>query len=366
MANLEFLDGFEKRMQIVAAIDSIVNRSNRNMDLEKLFAPAQLDNIIFSVLVFIMERTLSEDEECTIDSISGFLREIIPAYDLELSPEIIRRLAEYIIKDILQNGGEARYYPVMKYGEGFYPIRIRLIDDKLRDTDRGYVVTYQLTNQGYDLLFRTKEVEQEINFTIEELKLRELIKRKNYKKAITQSANLRQMVRQKRNDISQFIQRIRENIYDVDIQEFESLVRGTYALLEEEYGIMNEIREMILLSEQRLREEENARGSLDEEMKKARREIGIIRRNITSTIDEQRQVILERHSLSRIYKEMIEDSFSLSLTRFYNFEQEVLLPLERCSEETISSLCKPYSRTRLQNFQGSSNYLLQTRCDTCY
>ena len=340
MANLEFLDGFEKRMQIVAAIDSIVNRSNRNMDLEKLFAPAQLDNIIFSVLVFIMERTLSEDEECTIDSISGFLREIIPAYDLELSPEIIRRLAEYIIKDILQNGGEARYYPVMKYGEGFYPIRIRLIDDKLRDTDRGYVVTYQLTNQGYDLLFRTKEVEQEINFTIEELKLRELIKRKNYKKAITQSANLRQMVRQKRNDISQFIQRIRENIYDVDIQEFERLVRGTYALLEEEYGIMNEIREMILLSEQRLREEENARGSLDEEMKKARREIGIIRRNITSTIDEQRQVILERHSLSRIYKEMIEDSFSLSLTRFYNFEQEVLLPLERCSEETISSLWK--------------------------
>ena len=200
------------------------------------------------------------------------------------------------------------------------------------------MVSYQLTNQGYDLLFRTKEVEQEISFTIEELKLRELIKCKNYKKAITQSANLRQMIRQKRNDISQFIQKIRENIYDVDIREFEKLVGSTYALLEEEYGTMNEIRDMIVLSEQRLQEEESTRGSLDEDMKKTRREISIIRRNIISTIDEQKRVILERHSLSKIYKEMIADSFSLSLARVYDFEQEILMPLERCDENIITSL----------------------------
>ncbi len=340
MKDWDFLEGFEKRMQILAAIDSIVNRLNRNMALENLFEHAQLDNIIFSVLVFIMERTLSEDEECTIDSISAFLASIIPYYTPDFPADSTRQLAEYIIKDILQNGGEARYYPVMKYGEGLIPTRIRLIDDKLKDSDKGYLVSYQLTNQGYDLLFRTKEVEQEISFTIEELKLRELIKRKNYKKAISQSANLRQMIRQKRNDISQFIQRIRENIYDVDIQEFEKLVGSTYALLEEEYGTMNEIHDMIVLSEQRLQEEENTRGSLDEDMKKARKEISIIRRNITNTIDEQKQVILERHSLSRIYKDMIEDSFSLSLARVYDFEQEILVPLENCAEEKISHLWK--------------------------
>jgi hypothetical protein len=340
MRELEFLEGFEKRMQILAAIDSIVNRFNRNMDIEKLFEHAQLDNIILSVLVFIMERTLSEDEECTLDSISTFLGSIIPEYGLDFPAENTRALAEYIIKDILQNGGEARYYPVMKYGEGWTRTRIRLIDDKLKDSEQGYVVSYQLTNQGYDLLFRTKEVEEEISFTIEELKLRELIKRKNYKKAISQSANLRQMIRQKRNDISQFIQKIRENIYDVDIREFEKLVGSTYALLEEEYGTMNEIRDMIVLSEQRLQEEESTRGSLDEEMKKARREISIIRRNIISTIDEQKQVILERHSLSKIYKEMIVDSFSLSLARVYDFEQEILIPMERCDEKIIASLWK--------------------------
>ena len=338
MTKLDFLEGFEQRMKLVAAIDSIINRGNRKMEFEKLFESGQLDNIILSVLVFIMERTLTEDEDCTMDSIANFVAQIIPAYSLNLTPEVIRKLTEYIIKDILQNGGEARYYPVMKYGQGMDQLRIRLIDDKLIDDQRGYVLNYQLTDQGYDLLFRTKEVEQEISFTIEELKLRELIKRKNYKKAIGQSANLVQMIRQKKNDIRQFVQKVRENIYDVNIEEFERLVSSTYTLLEEEYGMMNEIREMIVLSEERLKEEENTRGALDEQMTKARSEIAVIRRNINLTIGEQKELILERLSLSRIYKETIADSFALSRARYYDFEQVILKPLEKCAEHNISSL----------------------------
>ncbi|WP_308896708.1 hypothetical protein [Candidatus Desulfosporosinus nitrosoreducens] len=355
-SQLELLEGFEQRMKLVAAIDSIINRGNRNMELERLFEPGQLDNIILSVLVFIMEKTLTEDEDCTLDSIAKFLAQIIPDYfspeqgDKPFvseartaglspgSPEIMRRLAEYIVKDILQNGGEARYYPVMRYGQGMERIRIRLIDDKLIDDQRGYSINYQLTDQGYDLLFRTKEVEQEISFTIEELKLRELIKRKNYKKAIGQSANLVQMIRQKKNDIRQFVQKVRENIYEVNIEEFERLVSGTYTLLEEEYSMMSEIREMIVLSEERLREEADTRGALDEQMAKARSEIAVIRRNIHLTISEQKELILERLSLARIYKETIADSFALSRARYYDFEQTILKPLETCTETKLSSL----------------------------
>jgi len=340
MREMEFLEDFEKRMQIVAAIDAIVNRGNRNMEIERMFEPGMLDNIIFSVLVFIMERTLTEDEECTIESIAAFVSSIVPDYGLNFPGETARRITEYIVKDILQNGGEARYYPVMRYGKGLDRVRVRLIDDKLKEGDRGYVTTYQLTDQGYDLLFRTKEVEQEISFTIEELKLRELIRRKNYKKAIGQSGNLVQMIRQKKNDIRHFIQRIKENIYDVDIGEFERLVGTTYSLLEEEYSIMNEIRDMIALSEERLKEEEALRGTLDEDMKKARSEIQLIRRNINIAISEQKELILDRFSLSSIYKETIADSFSLSLARNYDFEQEILVRLERCDERVIPSLWK--------------------------
>lgn len=46
-----------------------------------------------------------------------------------------------------------RKLSVMKYGKGMVQTRIKLIEDKLKEGDRGYVLTYQLTDQGYDLLF---------------------------------------------------------------------------------------------------------------------------------------------------------------------------------------------------------------------
>ncbi|HHX50766.1 MAG TPA: hypothetical protein GX711_04945 [Clostridia bacterium] len=334
----EFLEGLEKRMQIVAVVDAIVNRRQRNMELESIFQPGQMENIIISVLVFIMERTLAEDEECTLDSITFFLQDILPDYGLTLPWETVKELAGYIIKDVLQYGGEVRYYPVMKYGEGMKELRIKLIDDRLKETHKGYESNYLLTDQGYDFLFRTKEVEREISFTIEELKLRELIKRKNYRKAQQQSASLVQMLRQKKREMQQFILKVRENIYEVDVEEYENLLNSTYELLEEEYGLLNQIRDMVVLSEERLQEEEARRISLDADMEKARRDISSIRRNLNTALKEQREMVVERYNLSQIYLETITEAFSYGLVKRYDLEKEILHRLEQCPESLVPEL----------------------------
>ncbi|NLL18821.1 MAG: hypothetical protein GX262_07320 [Clostridia bacterium] len=357
LKNSDFLDGFEKRMQIVAVTDAVINRRRRNMELESLFAPGQMENLIFSVLVFIMEKTLAEDEECTIASIGSFLRDILPDYGQDLPPETVKLLADYIVKDVLQHGGEARYYPVMKYGEGMKELRVKLIDDRLIETDKGYEVRYLLTDQGYDFLFRTKEVEQEISFTIEELKLRELIKRKNYRKARSQSANLVQMLRQKKREMEQFIYKVRENIYNVDIADFENLLNSTYELLEEEYGLLNQIKDMVALSEERLLEEEARRSILDEEMKRARTEILAIRQNINTALKEQREMVVKRYNLSRIYLETIQETFARGLVKRYDLEQEILRPLEQISEKQVPELWRLLNLLFLPNPNKHLNLL---------
>lgn len=333
----DFLEAFEKRMQIVAVVDSIVNRRNRNMELEKVFQQGQLENLVFSVLVYIMDRTLSEDEECTAESITDFVGIILPSYyEIKVTADMYRRIAEYIVKNILQNDGVPLYYPVMSYVQGkSVQLRIKLIDDKVSEVDGKYQISYVLTDQGYDFLFRTKEVEQEINFTIEELKLRELIKRKNYKKALQQSNNLIQMVRQKKKDLRQFMDQIRENIYSVDVGKYEELVNSTYELLQEEYDILNDIKNMITLSENRLREELTRTGMLDRDMEKAEREISMISGNITRTLKEQRDLIIDRHSLSNIYMDTIRDAFQYTMEKRYDFEEEILKKMESCSEPVI-------------------------------
>ena len=154
---MELLEQFEKRMEFVAVIDSIVNRKNKSNEIEALFEEGEIDNLLLSVLVYIMEITLAEDQDCTIESITGFVKEILPSYKKRFTIAQIEMLTRYLVKDILQNKSQLRLFPVMHYDEPAVQLQpIRLIRDK--ETEEGKIV-YELTPQGYDFMFRTKEVE---------------------------------------------------------------------------------------------------------------------------------------------------------------------------------------------------------------
>ena len=177
---LEYLQGFQERMGFVAAVDSIIGRRNRSTEIEEWFEEEEMDNLFFSLLVYIMEQTLNENDQCTMENMAAFLEEILPYYGKEFSHAEIYRLTEYMVRDILQNKGEEKTYRVMDYDQGMKEIRIRLIRDKITDGGR---IVYQLTDQGYNLLFRTREVDKELDFRLEQLKLKELLKRRNYRHA---------------------------------------------------------------------------------------------------------------------------------------------------------------------------------------
>jgi phage host-nuclease inhibitor protein Gam len=321
----EFLTGFYERMEFIAVVDSIVNRKNKNNEIEDLFCDHELDNMIMSVLLFIMEKTLLEDDDCTIDSISDFLMNTSEIYKNGLSQNQIEMLSRYIVKDILQNKGETRTYNAMDFGGGIKPLRIRLINDKLNNNNK---VIFSLSDQGYNFLFRTKEVDKELGFTMEELKLRELIKRKNYKKAVEQSRELVRMLLSKRNDLNRFEHSLKSSIFSVDVAEYESLINDTHGILEQEYQIMSDIRQMIDLSKKHLREEELSRGFLDNDMKTAKAEISAISKNINNTINFQRILIVKLVSLKTVYLEILKEAFSQQQVKRFDFEKEILGRLE--------------------------------------
>lgn len=333
---LSFLDGFEKRMELVGIVESIINRKNRNMELERLFSNNNdFINLVFSVLLYIMEKTLSEDSDCDSEHIRKFIETILPQfYGLHLEKTQISRLTNYIIKNVLQNEGVAYHFQAMDYANNSRKnIAVRLIADHVHEVNGGYKITYSLTDQGYDFLFRTKEVDQEIKITIEELKLKELIKRKNFKKAHDQSLNLIQMVRQKKKEIQNFMMKIKENIYDVEIDEFEKLINSTYDLLNEEYDLLSEIMDMSSRSEEKIRQEYESTLKLDESLKKAQAEIKQIKHNIKATLSEQKDLILSRQTLSKVYIDTIGDSFIYSMENRYDLEDLILKQMEQHVQE---------------------------------
>jgi len=127
----DYLEKFSKRMEFVAAADSIVARRNKTQDIERQFQPEELDNIIMSVLVFIMETTLTEEQDCTIDAITDFLSEILPTYGKHMGAADLGELSRYLVKDILQNKGEPLNYPIADYPGRITDFPVRLVADKL-------------------------------------------------------------------------------------------------------------------------------------------------------------------------------------------------------------------------------------------
>ena len=334
---LEYLKGFEERMGFIAAVDSIVGRRNRSAEIEEWFEGEELNNLFFSLLVYIMEQTLNENDQCTMENMAEFLGEVLPYYGKKFSYEQTYRLTEYMVRDILQNKGEGKTYQVMDYEHGAKEIYIRLIRDKI--TPEGKIV-YQLTDQGYDLLFRTREVDKELDFKLEQLKLKELLKRKNYKHAFRQSQELMSMLRQKEHELELFIERIRQNIHTIDRGEHKKLLEETYHLLDEEYQGMLELKKQVEKDKERIYQEQAEHTMEDEAVSEALQNLEMIRKNLSAVTTQQRNLIGKRFEMNDIYEETIRDSFYTAIVRRYDFQKEIMEPLEKLHGEQIESLWK--------------------------
>jgi hypothetical protein len=107
------LEGFDRRMQFLAMAVAIVRRTGRDMELERLFDDQEMDSLIMAVLVFVMEETLEENRDCTLEKISGFLERLLADVKPNFPNGRLRDLTEYIVKTVLKNDGEPRHYTLL-------------------------------------------------------------------------------------------------------------------------------------------------------------------------------------------------------------------------------------------------------------
>lgn len=361
---IEILEGFSQRMEFIAIVDSITNRRNTTEKIESLFSENKMENLILSALVYIMETTLTEEEECTIENITIFIKSIISQYTNKTVD--VKELTRYIIKDILQNKGQNRYYEIVNYtNNSTNKLPIRLIADKLNDEEK---VVYELTKQGYNFLFRTKEVDDELGFKIEEVKLKMLIHKKNYKKAVSTSRELIRMLKNKKIELNQFEDSLRNNINNITGEMYDNLVNKMYKLLEEEYEEMEQIGTLINESLDRIKQEEKMVENLDEKTKNAKREIYNISKNIRTALNMQIELLTQCKKTKKLYMETLKETMEYSMVKTYNFKEEILEKLEKSKFENIidiyAKLLRPIFMPKLEkSLNINTIYDKQTKID---
>lgn len=341
----ELLQDFEKRMRFVNLIKYWLQRSKPTEIRELLHNNDDIaDNLILMVMVFIMDSTLRYGERCTKQDITAFLRELSDVYGYE--PEVAKTLTDYIVTDVLQSSGKIRIFDTYHSGDELFREQSSLI---LIEQQSG---SYVLTNEAYEFLFRTKEIDSELDFSVNRFKLQEFIKRGNYNKALRESRELVSRVRNLKTRMDDFMLRCRTNISEVSIDEYEEIVTQVKDSFEDENKQLNDIR---VLVSKKLQTIADAEINKDENIGQTEQEIRKILENIDTVISEQSRVFNQKFTISELYSGLLDDSFSYLQVGRFDLEQELLLPLQKIqlqNSKNVGKLFTPLYRPSFPHLFG--------------
>lgn len=335
----ELLSGFESRMRFIHITRAIFDYPYKDSIRAMIPDRAVLDNLIVAVLVFIKERTLGTQQKCTLSDVQAFLENLLQILPENCNPDC-KFLARYLIVDVLQNGGLPMEYLTYINSEEHFAMRtVRLLEE-----EKG---SYHLSDDAFDFLFRSKEIESELDYSVTRFRLKEYMKRDNYTQAVEQSRDLISRIRNMKTSMEDFLLRCRENLSAITTDAYESVIQRIRMLLNDEEKELTDIQQN---AQERMTQLETAveSGMNAEETAKSRQALREIIHNITTTINEQRSLINKRFQLSEQYEQILKDHYAMQHFERLNFADDILAPLQRMGDQLgdaakflLFPLCKP-------------------------
>ncbi len=323
----EFLKNFPKRMKNVGLYAVLIQNSIQKTSW-KQFGFSKFDeqmNLIFAVMLYIMEQSLKE-ENCTMDDIGAYIDTINSRYlHKEISYEDSRKLGDFIVNVILSNEGRAMYFDGYDFDQNTYHImhisyvanRIVYLDQEVRRT------SYYLTDDGYNLILSTLEIENNMKLTIHEMIFQMHLEKQSYDKAVDEIKNVFNLMRIQLQKIQEAMGKIRRNALNYSVRDYEEILLENLDTISDTKEKFQKYRELVRSRVKKLEEENINVHRLGEKEEENLENLRIIESYLNRTIDEHQKILSSHFDLKALYTRELELLSQVSLIRRFSFRNEL-------------------------------------------
>ncbi len=322
----EFLNQFPKRMKHVGAyIILFANSSQKAIWKQYGFVKSDEQvNIIFAVMLYIMEQSLREIN-CTINDIGAYLDSLNMCYfGKNIGYEECKNLGDFVVNVVLSNEGRPMYFDGYDFERRTYQSmnvsyvanRIVYVDSDVRRT------SYYLTEDGYNLLLSTLEIESNMKLTIHEMIFRLHLEKQSYDKAVDDIKNVFNLLRIQLQKIEEAMSRIRRNALSYSVADYEAILETNLDTISDTKQKFQGYRELVKSRAKELEEMNLNVRRLDEKEEEKLNNLGLIESYLNRTIDEHQRILNSHFDLKYLYTRELEQLSQMSFIRRFSLRND--------------------------------------------
>ena len=322
----DFLKHFPKRMKNVGLYAILVQNSSQKA-IWRQYGFLKIDeqlNMIFAVMLYIMEQSLRE-ENCTMDDIGAYIDTInVQHFEKNMTYEDCRKLGDFIVNVVLSNEGKVMHFDGFDFESNAYHImhisyvanRIVYLDQELRRT------SYYLTDDGYNLLLGTLEIENNMKLTIHEMIFQMHLEKQSYDKAVDEIKNVFNLLRIQLQKIQEAMGKIRRNALNYSVKDYEEILLENLETISDTKQKFQNYREMVKSRARELEETNINVKRLSPKDEEKLNHLKEIERYLNRAIDEHQKILNSHFDLKALYTKELEQLSQLSLIKRFSFRTE--------------------------------------------
>lgn len=323
----EFLKKFPRRMKNVGLYAVIIQNSSQKLSW-KQYGFTKFDeqiNLLFEVLLYIMEQSLKE-EKCTMDDIATYIDTINVQYlRKDISYEQCHQLGDFIVNTVLSNEGRPMYFGGYDFEKNEYEeMHISYVANKIVYVENEVRRTsYYLTDDGYNLLLSTLEIEDNMKFNIHEIIFRLHLEKQSYDKAVNDIKNVFNLMRIQFQRVQEAMRQIRRNALSYSVDEYEEVLVGNLNTITDTKKKFQEYKTVIQKRVKDLEEENINIRKLSKKEQQDLNNLRVIEEYLTRVLDEHQKILNSHFDLKILYTEELERLSQARLIQRFSMRRDL-------------------------------------------